>query len=59
LRLLRCALFGDSIYLRRYPDFASTLIHIDEIYQLVKSRRGSYGHVRGLKYELIGIGHMD
>jgi len=25
LRLLGCALFGDSIYLRRYPDSTGTL----------------------------------
>jgi len=26
LRLLGCALFGDSIYLRRYPDSTGTLV---------------------------------
>jgi len=60
LRLLGRALFGDSIYLRRYPDSTGTL---DSYRWSLPVRwrveRGSYDHVQGLKYELIGIGHMD
>jgi len=36
-----------------------TLKYIDEDYQVVRLEEGSYGHVQGLKYELIEIGHMD
>jgi len=39
LRLFGSALFGDSIYLRRYPNSTSILDSINEEYQLVKSRK--------------------
>jgi len=33
-------------------------IDIDEYYQVMRIEGGSYGYVRVLEYELIGIGHM-
>jgi len=31
---------------------------MDENYQMMRVEGGSYGHVRALKYELIGIGNI-
>jgi len=45
--------------LRRYLTLLVYQIHIDEDYQMVRVEGGLYGHVRGLKYELIKIRHMD
>jgi len=51
-----CIVWGFD--LRMYPDSTGTWIHIDEDYKVVRFEGGSHGHVRGLKYKLIGIGHM-
>jgi len=45
--------------LKRYPNSNDTLDSIDESYQIMRVERDSYGHVWGLKYEFIKIGHMD
>jgi len=59
LKLLECALFVDSIYLRRYPNSTGILDSYRWSLPVSEQSKEVHGHVRGLKYELIGIRHMD